>query len=265
MELNKIYCENNLVTMSNMESLFLDLTVTSPPYGKVRSYKGYSFDINEMGNELYRITKEGGVLVWIVADTVENGTETGNPFRQALHLMDCGFRLHDTMIYMKDSISFPDSNRYSQVFEYMFVLSKGKPKTINLIRDRKNKWAGHTVRGHERQINGDIKYKADKGLLNDYSVRFNVWLYGTGGLGKSTNDLIALKHPAIFPEQLAADHIYSWSNEGDTVYDPFIGSGTVAKMAHLQKRNWIGSEVSQEYCDIANKRIQPYISQTSLI
>jgi site-specific DNA-methyltransferase (adenine-specific) len=263
-EVNRIYNEDNLVTMGNMPDEFVDLTVASPPYDDIRDYKGYFFDFHKMAAELFRVTKDGGVVVWIVGDQVVEGSESGTSFRHALWFMQEGFRLHDTMIYMKDSIAFPETNRYSQVFEFMFVFSKGKPKTFNCLRDRKNKWAGHTVRGHERQKNGDIKYKKDKGVLNDYSSRYNVWLYGTGGAGKQTKDVEALKHPAIFPEQLAADHIHSWSNKGDLVYDPFMGSGTTAKMAHLQGRNWIGSEISKEYCDIAEKRIAPYLQQTNM-
>lgn len=259
MELNKIYCEDNLITMGNMQDNFVDLMLTSPPYGKIRSYNGFNFDIKKMGDEMFRVTAKGGVLVWVVGDTVKNGSESGDPFRQCLHLMECGYRLHDTMIYMKDSISFPESNRYSQVFEFMFVLSKGKPKTFNPLRDRKNKWAGYTVRGHERQVNGEIKYKKNKGTLKPYSNRFNVWLYGTGGVGKSTQDKVALQHPAIFPEKLAYDHILSWTNEGDIVYDPFMGSGTVAKMAHISSRNWVGSEISQKYVDISLERISHYL------
>lgn len=242
---------------------FIDLTVTSPPYDNLRDYNGYVFDFEAIAKELYRVTKKGGVLVWVVGDATINGSETGTSFKQALYFMECGFNLHDTMIYLKDSIAFPSTNRYSQVFEYMFILTKGKPKTFNVLKDRKNKWAGHTVRGHERLKNGEIKYKKNKGILNEYSSRFNVWKYGTGG-SKNTKDKIATKHPANFPEQLAADHIHSWSNEGDLIYDPMCGSGTTLKKAIQMKRNWIGSEISKEYTQLANKRIKPYINQTTL-
>ena len=79
-------------------------------------------------------------------------------------------------------------------------------------------------------------------------------LYSSGYM-VSSKDKIAFEHPAIYPEQLVEDHILSWSNENDLIYDPFMGSGTTAKMAILNKRNWIGSEISKEYCDIITRRL----------
>lgn len=264
MEVNQIYNEDCLETMSRMPDNFIDLTVTSPPYDGLRDYNGFDFQFEKIAAHLFRVTKLGGVVVWVVGDGVINYSETGTSFKQALYFISLGFNLHDTMIYMKDSIAFPDKTRYSQVFEYMFVFSKGKPKTVNILKDKKNKWAGYTVRGHERMVNGDIRYKKDKGILNEYSSRYNVWMYGTGAF-KSSVDLAAREHPAIFPEKLCADHIYSWSNEWDLVYDPFMGSGTTAKMAHKQKRNWIGSEISGKYVSLAEKRLSPYLNQTTLL
>jgi len=266
LELNKIYNESNLDTMKSMPDNFVDLTVTSPPYDNLRDYKGYSFPFENIAMELFRITKHGGVLVWVVGDATVNGSETGTSFRQALFFLDCGFRLHDTMIYSKTP-SFPAATgdkRYSQSFEYMFVFSKGEPKTANLLKDRKNKWGGSTSWGKtsERKKDGTIKER-EKINVQDYGYRFNNWEYATGK-GNTTRDEIAYQHPAMFPEKLAEDHILSWSNEGDLVYDCFGGSGTTAKMAHKWKRNWILSEISSEYVQIAEKRIAPYLAQTSL-
>ena len=260
LELNKIYNESNLYTMAKMPDNYLDLTVTSPPYDGLRDYNGYSFDFENVAKELYRVTKDGGVVVWIVGDATVKGSETGTSFKQALYFKDIGFNLHDTMIYQKNSFPFPPSNRYFGVFEYMFVLSKNSPKTNNLLRvktkgeDKKSTGA--------RQKDGSIKlhqYETGK----DTRVKENVWIYETG-YSKTTTDVEAFNHPAMFPEKLVADHIYSWSNEGDLVYDCFMGSGTTAKMAHIYKRNWIGSEISKEYVDLANKRLQPYLDQTTL-
>lgn len=264
MEINKIYNESNLDTMSKMPNNYIDLTVTSPPYDNLREYNGYSFPFEDIAKELYRVTKDGGVVVWVVGDAVINGSESGSSFRQALFFMECGFNLHDTMIYKKYSASFPERARYYQVFEYMFVFSKGKPKSINLICDKKNKWVGESSYGKSsfREKNGEL-IKKDKIVVKEFSVRENVWEVANG-YGFSSTDEIAFKHPAIFPEKLARDHIYSWSNEGDLIYDCFGGSGTVAKMAHKLKRDWILSEISSEYCDLANKRLHPYLSQTEL-
>lgn len=264
-EVNKIYNESNLETMAKMPDNFIDLTVTSPPYDNLRDYKGYSFPFEEIAKELYRVTKNGGVLVWVVGDACVNGSETGSSFKQALFFMECGFKLHDTMIYNKDAFPFPESNRYYQQFEYMFVLSKGSPNTSNLIADKTNSKFGSKMYKN-RITNGSFieMHGAKNGkTIGEFGVRGNIWNIGIGK-NKSTKDECAFEHPAIFPEKLAKDHIYSWSNEGDIVYDCFMGSGTVAKMAHLQKRNWIGSEISKEYVDIANKRIAPYLSQTTL-
>lgn len=267
LELNKIYNESNLDTMKRMPDNFVDLTVTSPPYDGLRTYNGYSFPFEDIAQELYRVTKQGGVLVWIVGDAVVDGGESGTSFRQALYFQSLGFLIHDTMIYEKNGAAYPandKSNRYSQVFEYMFVLSKGKPKTYNLIKDRKNRWAGSKTFGNKsnRKQDGELDKKGSR-ITDEYGYRYNIWKYNNG-YGYSSEDNIAYEHPAIFPEALAADHIFTWSNENDLVYDCFGGSGTTAKMAHLLKRNWILSEISSEYVQIAEKRISPYLAQTSL-
>jgi len=260
-ELNKIYNESNLDTMAKIPDNFVDLTVTSPPYDNLRDYKGYTFPFEDIAKELYRVTKQDGVVVWVVGDATVNGSETGTSFRQALFFMECGFRLHDTMIYQKDVMPFPEQTRYNQCFEYMFVLSKGKPNTFNAIKEKTQGYKpskSSTTRNANGETTG-LKYEQGK----DERSLFNIWKFGCG-YNKTTNDEIAFKHPAMFPEKLAERHIISWSNKGDLVYDPFMGSGTTAKMAHTRKRNWIGSEISKEYCDIANKRLKPYLNQTTL-
>ena len=247
MEINKIYTENCLDTMAKMPDDFVDLTVTSPPYDNLRNYNGYSFDFEAVAKELYRVTKQGGVVVWVVGDATIKGSETGTSFKQALYFKEIGFNLHDTMIYEKKGFRFPFPNRYHQTFEYMFVFCKGKLKNFNAIKDRKNIHTNRTGKNMKREKDGSKTFRKEF-KTEEYGKRFNVWRYNTGG---KTN----FNHPAIFPEQLANDHIISWSNEGDLVYDPFMGSGTTAKMAILNKRNWIGSEISEEYCKIIEKRI----------
>jgi DNA modification methylase len=269
-ELNKIYCESNLDTMAKMPDNFIDLTVTSPPYDNLRDYNGYSFPFEEIAKELYRITKEGGVVVWVVGDATVKGSETLTSFKQAIYFKEIGFNVHDTMIYRRIS-PFPDSIRYHQSFEYMFVFSKGKPKTFNPLREAKSeKSFKNKVNQSYRQKDGSIK-KADKkaqermlkSMQNKDKIMSNIWDIPSGFM-VSTTDKDSYDHPAIYPENLAKNHIYSWSNENDIIYDPFMGSGTTAKMAHIYKRNWIGSEISPEYVEIANKRLKPYLTQTSL-
>jgi len=243
--------------MSKMDSDTIDLTVTSPPYDQLRDYKGYSFDFENTAKQLYRITKPGGVVVWVVGDSVINGSESGTSFKQALYFKEIGFNLHDTMIYQKTSSSLPDVSRYFQAFEYMFVLSKGKPKTVNLIKDRKNNTAG-SLRGHQgyRGKDGNIhKRNWSSHQVPEKSQRFNIWSYDVGFL-KTTKDDYAFKHPAMFPEALAKDHILTWSNEHDLVLDPFAGSGTTLKMAKQNSRDYIGIEMSEEYIEIIRKRLE---------
>lgn len=253
MELNKIYCMDCLVGLKQMKDESVDLTVTSPPYDNLRTYNGYSFDFENIAKELYRVTKKGGVIVWIVGDSTIKGSESGTSFKQALYFKEIGFNLHDTMIWNKGSFSFPSKNCYHQVFEYMFIFSKGKPKTLNFIKDRKNKYVGE--RGASGRKKDGTRNKGKSTVRDEYGKRFNIWNYSIGG-GHCTKDKIAHKHPAIFPEQLAYDHIVSWSNENDVVMDIFMGSGTTAKMCKMTNRNYIGFEISQEYCEIAEERLK---------
>ena len=251
LELNKIYNMDCLDGMKLLDGESVDLTVTSPPYDNLRTYNGFTWDFENVAKELYRVTKRGGVVVWIVADATIKGSETGTSFRQALYFMDCGFNLHDTMIYQKDAIAYPDANRYQQCFEYMFIFSKGSPKTFSPISDRQNKSYGRLVTGTERNPDGTTRRASCYGMpIKEFGVRWNLWIVNnTKNNGKRN-------HPAPFPEQLANDHIISWSNEGDTILDPFMGSGTTAKMALLNNRNYIGFELSEEYCKIAEERIR---------
>lgn len=266
-DVNTIYNEDCIQTMRKMPDEFVDLTVTSPPYDNARKYNGFIFEFEIIAKELYRITKRGGVLVWVVNDQTLNGSESGTSFRQALYFMECGFFLHDTMIY-KDCGLTMNHNRYEQEFEYMFVFSKGKPKTFNPIKVKclyYGKDSDRTGQFTQEHNESGKKLRSNKKRTNikPEKIKGNVWEY-PNGYGKSTKDDIAYKHPAIFPEQLAADHIVSWSNEGDLVYDCFGGSGTTAKMAHIYNRKWILSEISEEYCNIATKRIYPTLVSAKL-
>lgn len=251
---NKIYNMDCLQGLKSMDDHSIDLTITSPPYDNLRKYNGYSFDFENIAKELYRVTKDGGILVWVVGDSVSNGSETGKSFRQALYFKECGFKLHDTMIYEKNGAAFPaarTSKRYTQIFEYMFVFCKGKIRDdISLLCDKENKWGGHTNWGNNTQYDKDGKLRRtnNKKPIPKFSLRNNIWKYSVG-----FNDRTG--HPAVFPEKLAEDHILSWSVRGDVVLDPFMGSGTTAKMCILNGRDYIGFEISKEYCDIAEKRV----------
>ncbi|MBI3235109.1 MAG: site-specific DNA-methyltransferase [Bacteroidetes bacterium] len=256
MELNKIYTEDCLQTMSKMPENYIDLIITSPPYDDIRNYNGYKFEFEKIANEIKRILKIGGMLVWVVGDKTENGSETGTSFRQALYFKEIGLNIHDTMIYYKNNPMPTTGNRYHQHFEYMFAISKGNPKTFNPIKED-TKYKG-LANMKNRGTEGSINYK--KVERTQEKKIGNVFFYSVGG-GISTKDKIAYEHPAIFPEQLVKDQILSWSNELDIIYDPFMGSGTTAKIAQLNNRQWVGSEISSQYVEIAEQRLKENFSQ----
>jgi site-specific DNA-methyltransferase (adenine-specific) len=236
----------------------VDLTVTSPPYDNLRTYNGNN-DLwgehvwKEVLVNLYRVTKQGGVVVWVVGDATIKGSETGTSFKQALWAMECGFNLHDTMIYQKPNFSAVGAlrTRYAPVFEYMFVFAKGKIKTFNPIKDRICKTAGDKLIGTIRQKDGSIKRKSNEGKIQGkYGQRYNIWeICPVVQRGED-------KHPAPFPLKLAHDHIISWSNKGDTVLDCFMGSGTTGLACVNTGRKFIGIEMDDTYFEIAKDRIE---------
>ena len=263
MNINTIYKGEAQSVLKQFDDGCIDLTITSPPYDKLRKYEDcdWSYEVfKKVANELYRVTKDGGVVVWIVGDSTINGSETGS---SSLYFKKTGFRLHDTMIFEKNTSAYPsgpNSVRYTNTFEYMFVLSKGKPKTINLIQDKPNKYAGQQQWGGIPLRKDDKLVKTDnKSVIKEFGVRNNIWRFEVQG-GKMTDDKIAHKHPAIYPEKLVKDHIQSWSKENDIVLDPFAGSGTTLKVAHLMKRNFVGIERNENYInDIIVPRLKRYI------
>jgi len=255
--LNKFHIADSVEFMkTNIENNYIDLTVTSPPYDDLREYNGFKFDYKTMLEQLYRVTKVGGIVVWVVGDKTYKGSESGTSFKQALYAMEIGFNLHDTMIYEKSNSIPLNHNRYEQTFEYMFILSKDKPKTFNAIMVD-CKYAGTTNKPTFRhKADGILTPSNTPQPIKKQKIKDNIWRYVVGA-NKSTKDKIAYKHPAIFPDLLAQDHILSWSNEGDIVFDPMCGSGTVCKMAKLNNRNYIGIDMSKEYInDICIPRIK---------
>jgi site-specific DNA-methyltransferase (adenine-specific) len=246
--INQIICGDNVETLRTLPDACVDLTVTSPPYDNLRTYGGHSWDFEGVASELWRVTKPGGVVVWVVNDATVDGSETGTSFRQALRFMEIGFRLHDTMIWNKRNSTMPEQNRYFQSYEYCFVFANGAPKSVNLLRDKHNIYAGKKHSSTIRNCDGTTSI-GTSGVCAEFGVRFNVWDIDPCKSGIRS-------HPATFPEALARDHILSWSNEGDLVLDPFSGSGTTAKMAKLMGRQYLGIEINPEYCEIAAERLR---------
>jgi site-specific DNA-methyltransferase (adenine-specific) len=235
--------------LAGMPADSVDLTVTSPPYDNLRTYNGFTFDFEGIAQELYRVTKPGGVVVWVVGDATVKGSETGTSFRQALYFKDvCGFNLHDTMMWLKPNpMPGGAKNQYQSSFEYMFVLSKGTPKTAGILTAPCQTAGAVNTRVGSAGKDG---WKASPGVrvVRDTKRRSNVWSIPKAASGRG--------HPAVFPEAIARDHILSWSNEGETVLDPFLGSGTTGKMALQHGRKFVGIEISQEYLEIARRRIE---------
>jgi len=248
MERNIIYNENCLETLSRMGDGSVDLVLTSPPYGELRDYKGYHYDFDSIAPELVRVVSGGGCIVWVEGDQTVNFCESLHSFKHAITFVELGMNLLDTMIYYKTSYApaYPSMKRYANQFEYMFVFSKGKPKVFNPVQVEKPAGAYSNKKCKFRQKDGTLREKVITctRITKDAS---NVWQYNVGG--NTTG------HPAVFPLQLAKDHISTWTNESDLVYDPFVGSGTTALACIELGRCYVGSEIAKEYCDIANNRI----------
>lgn len=244
-----IHCENCLDTMDFMPDNYIDLTVTSPPYDNLRKYNGYCFDFENIARELFRTTKKGGVLIWVVGDKTHKGSESGTSFRQALYFKEVGFNLHDTQLYVKKNYIPLTHNRYEQAFEYMFCFTKGAPKTFNpiLVESKLQGTSANFKRKGYGFKEGAFRRRDEDVTVKSTKIKNNIFTYPTGNSG--------VKHPAPFPLDLAKDQIVSWSNEGDLIYDPFCGSGTTGLAALTLNRNFIGSEISQEYCDLIKLRL----------
>jgi SOS regulatory protein LexA len=250
--LNEIICGDAVEVMKAMPPNSIDFVVTSPPYDELRSYNGYVFNFEGIARGLFRVIKKGGVVVWVVGDKINKGNKTLTSFKQALSFQDIGFNVHDVMIYKKKNTPFMRSNAYTNCYEFMFVLSKGSPKTFNPLKTRTVR-QGQEMLPFNKKADG-VNKKILKELKPEKTLT-NIWDYAVG-YGGSTSDKIAFQHTAIFPEKLAEDHILSWTKTGDVVFDPMCGSGTTCKMAAINKRHYIGCDISKEYVELTKKRLR---------
>lgn len=256
--INQIICGDNCDVLGGFPRECIDLVVTSPPYDDLRTYGGHTWDFYGVAWQLKRVLKPGGVIVWVVNDQTIEGDESGASWFQASHFKSLGLNLWDTMIWDKPWCQYGDTGaRYAGTWEYMFVLSHGKPSAVNLLRDRRNLQAGSIKSTRfDRRATGDGGGQVTRSsphIVSEFGPRKAIWEIPVGSEAPTIN---GKSHPAIFPEDLARDHILSWSNEGDVVLDPFNGSGTTSKMAREMGRRYIGIDVNQEYCEIAQKRLQ---------
>lgn len=257
-ELNKIYNSDCVLLMKYIDDNYIDLTITSPPYDELRNYNGYHFNCEEIAEQLFRITKDGGVVVWVVGDKIKKGNKSLTSFKQAILFQETGFNVHDVMIYKKKNTPFMRSNAYTNCYEFMYIFSKGAPKTFNPLMEKTVR-SGFEMLVYNKGADG-VNNKTLK-ELKDKKVKTNIWEYAVG-LGGSTNDREAFQHPAIFPEKLVEDHILSWSNPGDIVFDPMCGSGTTCKMAQKHDRHYIGCDISNEYAELTKQRIEKHKSES---
>jgi site-specific DNA-methyltransferase (adenine-specific) len=258
----ELFCGDAKDELRKMADDSIDFILTSPPYDDLREYKGFDFSFHEIAHELYQVMKPGAVMVWIVGDATVHGGETLTSFRQALYFQEIGFLMHDTMIYQKNNFSNPSRTRYHQIFEYMFVLAKGKPKTFNPLKDRKNVYAGYSTFGENTTRKKDGSFSPQrKRTINDYGMRYNIWKGNTAG---QENMCKHIAHPAVFPLWLARDHILSWTNPGDIVLDPFCGSGTSGVACRQLNRSFIGIDIEQSYIKMTRERIKKCSLQLSL-
>ena len=247
MEIEKIINGDCLEVLKDLPDNSIDMVLTSPPYDTLRQYNGFSFDFENIAKELYRIIKLGGVIVWVIGDATKDGTESGTSFKQALYFKNIGFNLYDTMIYRKINYVPLTHNRYEQEFEYMFIFSKGRPKTFNPIMiPTKTAGTKHNRTKSNKEEGSSVRNRDETTITKDTKIKGNVWDMSVS----STH----YDHPAIFPEQLANDHIISWSNDDDVILDPFAGSGTTGITAFKNNRNFILIEISDKYCEIIQQR-----------
>lgn len=242
----------------------VDAVITSPPYDELRTYGGHGFDYKLVIPAIVPILSDGAVCVWVVGDSTTDGGESLTSARQAILFQELGLKCWDTMIYEKNGPSYPAKDKYYQTFEYMFVFSNGKPKTINLLDDRPNKWFGQkwgktrTRRKPDGSLQETPWYKEEG---SEFGVRFNIWRYNTG---HGYEDPLAFEHPAVMPLQLAKDHIESWTAPGDTVLDVCMGGGTTGVGCVDLNRKFVGIEIEPKYFDIACKRIEQAQAQQRL-
>ena len=252
---NVIHTGNCTDILSQYPDDFFDLTIFSPPYDDIRNYHGYTLDMNSLGNELFRTTKEGGIVIMITQDQTKNFKKSLTSFRTIIDWCDnIGWKLFECVIYKKDGRPGVFwEKRFRVDHEYIPIFFKGdKPKYFNKDSVKVPcKYKGRILNSFLERV-GDKSVRSKKQMIvPDTKCRGTIWFFN-----RDLNLNLKRKHPAVFPDQLPYDFIQVFTEKGDIVLDPMIGSGTTAVMAKLLERNYVGIDISKEYCDIAKERVK---------
>jgi site-specific DNA-methyltransferase (adenine-specific) len=250
---NQILQTDCVQGMQQLPDCCIPLTVTSPPYDHFRAYGGHRFDFEAVAKELWRITMKGGIVVWVVQDQVVKGSFTGTKHRQAIYFQELGFGIHNELTMVTLNSRIPQKVRYTPTSHTAFVLAKGHPRAVNLLRDKPNKQAGMYKPTWSRRTREGNRETGSYGKeVARFGLRSDVWVYLVGNNVTTTD---GTKHPALMPEEMAEDLIVSWSRPGDLVFDPFAGAGTTCKMAMLNHRHYLGMEIHEPYVHVAKARL----------
>jgi site-specific DNA-methyltransferase (adenine-specific) len=254
--LNKIICGDAVEELKKIPNNSIDILVTSPPYDGIRKYNGFNYDLHATGKEIYRVLKDGGVAIMVIQDQTKNFGKTLTSFRTIVDWVDnIGFKLFETVIYRKYGAEGAWWNKRFRVdHEYMPIFLKGeRPQYFNKDPLKiPSKHGGKTMTGGGTRLTNGIRIPTRAITINPMKCRGTIWEYMTAGDGTRLKH----KHPATFPDKLPYDFIQCFCPPNGVVLDPFIGSGTTALAAIELDRNYIGIDISKEYCDLARRRIK---------
>ena len=254
--INSIICGDSAEVLKNFPDNSIDMVVTSPPYDGLRDYNGFSLDLHKIGKEIYRVLKDGGIAVMVIQDATKDFAKSLTSFRTIVDWCDnVGFRLFETVIYHKNGTEGAWwKQRFRVDHEYMPIFMKGKkPQYFNKEPLKiPSKHGGKVMSGSgNRRTDGTLSETVRR-PINTMKCRGTVWDYLMAG----DKNPLKRKHPAVFPDKIPYDCIQCFCPEGGLVLDPFIGCGSTAVMAKVLGRNYIGIDISREYCDLAEERIE---------
>ncbi len=257
--LNKIICGDCVEVLKSIPDNSIDLVVTSPPYDGIRKYNGFSFNLHSTGKELFRVLKDGGIIAMVIQDQTKNFGKSLTSFKTIIDWCEnVGFKLFETIIYKKHGAEGAWwTKRFRVDHEYIPIFLKGeRPAYFNKEPLKiPSKHGGKTMTGCATRLTNGKTLKSKRVFINPMKCRGTLWDYTTCGDGTRLKH----QHPATFPDKIPVDFIRCFCPKNGIVLDPFIGSGTTALAAIQLNRNYIGIDISKEYCELAKKRIREEI------